>query len=73
VESSFGAVTGLLISILLLVTVRYMERQERERQRAAVPPTPVIPAPGRGPPSRSPEERADHGQAVKPFVRSGRW
>ena len=48
VESSFGAVSGLLISILLLITIRYMERQERERQAAAVPPTPLIPAPSRG-------------------------
>jgi hypothetical protein len=56
VESSFGAVSGLLISILLLITIRYMARQERERQGAAVPPTPVI-RPRRPPSRAAPEAR----------------
>ena len=33
-ESSFSAITGMLLSILLLVTVRYMEGRERERGRS---------------------------------------
>jgi hypothetical protein len=36
VESSFAAITGVLLSILVLVTIRYVERQERERD-AAIP------------------------------------
>jgi hypothetical protein len=44
VESSFGAITGLLISILLLVTVRFMERQEQEREEAQAPLPAVAPA-----------------------------
>jgi ABC-type multidrug transport system fused ATPase/permease subunit len=34
VESQFGAVFGLSIDLLLLVTLRYMTRQERRRARA---------------------------------------
>jgi hypothetical protein len=45
VESSFGAITGLLLAIALLITVRYMERQERERGHPGVP-APPLPRPG---------------------------
>jgi hypothetical protein len=45
VESSFAAVTGLLLSILLLVTIRHVERQERE---AAAAPSTRVPVAGRG-------------------------
>ncbi len=37
VESSFSAVTGLLVSILMLVTIRYAKRKEHERERGDVP------------------------------------
>ncbi len=49
VESSFSAVTGLLVSILMLVTIRYAKRQEHERARGDVPaadlPAPELAAP----------------------------
>jgi len=34
VESSFGAITGLLVAIALLITVRLLQRREQERQEA---------------------------------------
>ncbi len=37
VESSFSAITGLLVSIVLLVTVRFLERRERETQEVGEP------------------------------------
>jgi hypothetical protein len=37
VESQFGAVFGLAIDVLLLVTIQLMARQERRRQPAAAP------------------------------------
>ncbi len=37
VESSFSAVSGLLVSILMLVTIRYAKRKEHERDRGDVP------------------------------------
>jgi hypothetical protein len=43
VESSFGAITGLLLAILLLNTVRFMEHQESERlqdRALSSPPSP---------------------------------
>jgi hypothetical protein len=70
VESSFGAVSGLLISILLLITVRYMARQERERQEAGAAPAGVSRSPAEAHPEPVPHMRADHGEAVKPFLHS---
>jgi len=70
VESSFGAASGLLISILLLITVRYMARQEHERQKAGAAPAGVPPSPAEPAPEPLPHMRADHGEAVKPFLRS---
>lgn len=45
VESSFSALLGLLVSILLIVTVRYLIRRERQRARgdAGSPPPPASP------------------------------
>jgi hypothetical protein len=45
VESQFGAVFGLGIDLLLLVTLRYMVRQEERAVRAGRPETPASPAP----------------------------
>jgi hypothetical protein len=45
VESSFGAITGLLLSIALLGTIRFMARQERESEEAALPPAPTAGSP----------------------------
>jgi hypothetical protein len=70
VESSFGAVSGLLISILLLITVRYMARQESERQKAGAAAAGVPPSPAEPAPEPVPHMRADPGEAVKPFLRS---
>jgi hypothetical protein len=52
VESSFGAITGLLLSIALLGTIRFMAREERESEEAALPP-----ARAAGPPAKAPAER----------------
>jgi cation transport ATPase len=51
VESQFGAVFGLAVDVLLLVTIQLMAAQERRRQPAPAQPLPpaagsVAPAPG---------------------------
>lgn len=71
VESSFGAVSGLLISILLLITIRYMARQERERQEAGAAPAGV----SRSPAEAHPEPVAAEGGLTtrrrhQPFLHS---
>jgi hypothetical protein len=46
-ESSFSAISGMLVSILLLVTIRYMEGREREREglpEAVAAPSAVLSA-----------------------------
>lgn len=49
VESSFSALFGLLVSILLLVTVRYLERRELERARRG-----LVVSPAGGEPAAAP-------------------
>jgi hypothetical protein len=44
VESQFGAVFGLAVDLLLLVSVELMQRSERIRD-AALEPAPVVPTP----------------------------
>jgi hypothetical protein len=45
VESEFSAVFGMAIDVLLLITVRFMIRREREREIAAGPPVEAPPRP----------------------------
>ena len=46
VESSFSALFGLLVSILLIITVRYLERRELERARRGLMFSPAAEGPG---------------------------
>ena len=46
VESSFSALFGLLIAILLLITVRYLERRELEQARRGLMFSPAAEGPG---------------------------
>ena len=45
VESSFSALFGLLIAILLLITVRYLERRELEQARRGLMFSPAAEGP----------------------------
>jgi hypothetical protein len=54
VESQFGAVFGLAVDLLLLVSVHLMQRGERGRA-AALEPAPVVPTPAPAPHGASDE------------------
>jgi len=45
VESQFGAVFGVAIDVLLLISVQLMAKQERRRQRQPAPPETPLPRP----------------------------